>query len=64
MKNNKDSLTILMADDDRDDCLLVKEAFVEARISNDLQFVYDGRELLDYLLQQGRYLEVKPPIPP
>jgi CheY-like chemotaxis protein len=63
MKNNKKTLTILMADDDRDDCLLVKEAFAEARIINDLRFVHDGKELLEYLLHQGRFKEAAPPRP-
>ncbi len=63
MKKNKTTLTILMADDDRDDCLLVKEAFIEARIINDLRFVHDGKELLEYLLHQGRFKEEEAPRP-
>ena len=33
---------ILMADDDREDCMLAKEALAESRLANDLRFVYDG----------------------
>jgi len=49
------SVTILMAEDDEDDCLLVKEAFLESRLINDLRFVRDGEELMDYLYRRKRY---------
>jgi len=49
---------ILMADDDQDDCLLVKEAFIESRYPHKLHFVSDGEELLDYLNHQGKYEEL------
>ena len=48
-------VTILIAEDDLDDRLLTKEALVEARLSNDLRFVGDGDELLDYLRHRGHY---------
>jgi two-component system response regulator len=48
-------VTILMADDDIDDQLMTKEAFEESRLANDLRFVSDGVELLDYLKRRGRY---------
>jgi CheY-like chemotaxis protein len=51
------SITILMADDDQDDCLLVSRAFKASRLSNDLRFVQDGEDLMDYLYQRGRYTE-------
>lgn len=51
-------VTILMADDDQDDCLLVRDAFVESRLVNDLRFVEDGEELMDYLYHRGRYAGV------
>jgi CheY-like chemotaxis protein len=44
-----------MADDDDDDCDLVKEAFIENRLLNDLRFVDDGEELMDYLHRRGKY---------
>lgn len=47
--NKNISPIILMADDDDDDRLLVQEAFTEAKLSNELLFVKDGQELLDYL---------------
>jgi len=54
-KHKRKPITILMAEDDADDHLLVKESFRENCLSNDLFFVQDGEELLQYLRQQGRY---------
>jgi CheY-like chemotaxis protein len=48
-------ITILMADDDADDRQMTKEAFEESHLTNDLRFVEDGVELLDYLHRRGRY---------
>ncbi len=50
-------ITILMADDDEDDRLLTQEAMEEAKLINDLRFVEDGVELLDYLRREGAYAE-------
>jgi len=44
-----------MADDDADDRLLAKDALAECRLANELHFVENGEELLDYLLRRGRY---------
>jgi CheY-like chemotaxis protein len=46
-----------MADDDEDDCLLVKEAFTENRLLNELHFVSDGEELMDYLHRRNQYAD-------
>lgn len=48
-------ITILMADDDADDRQMTKEAFEESRVANDLRFVENGVELMDYLKRRGRY---------
>ncbi len=67
MKNYTDEheelITILMADDDEDDCLMVKEALEEARLANDLRFVGDGEELMDYLYHRGKYSGSNSPRP-
>jgi CheY-like chemotaxis protein len=55
VKGRRHPVTILMADDDPDDCLLAREALAESRLANDLHFVSDGEELMDYLYQRGRY---------
>jgi CheY-like chemotaxis protein len=47
--------TILMADDDAEDCLLVREALRESGRPHILRFVRDGEELLDYLCRRGEY---------
>src|SRR5215510_3075528 len=50
-------ITILMADDDADDREMTREAFEESRLANDLRFVEDGVELLDYLQRRGKYAD-------
>jgi len=44
-----------MADDDADDRQMTKEAFEESHLTNELRFVEDGVELMDYLQRRGRY---------
>ena len=48
-------IVILMADDDADDRLLAKDALTECHLANDLQFVENGEELMDYLRRRGKY---------
>lgn len=55
MENHAKPVTILMVDDDQDDCLLVKEAFEENRLPIDLRFIEDGESLMDYLYRRGQY---------
>ncbi len=52
-------VTILIADDDEEDRLMAKDAIEEARLMNDLHFVEDGEELMDYLYNRGRYTDKK-----
>lgn len=54
-KANGQPIVILMADDDADDRMLTKDALVESRVLNELRFVEDGEELMDYLMQRGDY---------
>ncbi len=49
------SVLILMAEDDPDDRLLSQEALQEARLYNELRFVEDGEELMDFLTHTGKY---------
>ena len=55
MSTHGDAITILMADDDPDDRLMTSDALEEARLANDLRFVEDGEELMDYLRHCGKY---------
>jgi len=49
------SITILVADDDAEDRMMIRDALEENRLANDLRFVEDGEELMDYLTRQGKY---------
>ena len=57
MKQHGEPITILMADDDADDRAMTKEAFDESKLANDLRFVCDGVELMDYLKRRGAYAD-------
>jgi CheY-like chemotaxis protein len=57
MKPEEKGIVILLAEDDADDRLLVKEALAEGRVVNELRSVEDGEELLDYLRRRGRYAD-------
>ena len=48
-------ITLLMADDDPGDRLLAAEALKDARLINELRFVENGEELMDYLLARGKF---------
>jgi CheY-like chemotaxis protein len=48
-------ITILMADDDPDDRLLTQDALQEARLINEIRFVENGEELMDYLKRRGKF---------
>jgi CheY-like chemotaxis protein len=51
------AITILMADDDEEDCELTREALQDSRLANEMRFVFDGQELMDYLRREGRYAD-------
>lgn len=50
-------ITILMAEDEEADRMLTREAMRTARAINELRFVGDGLELLEYLRREGPYSE-------
>jgi CheY-like chemotaxis protein len=52
-------ITILLAEDDPDDRQLTQEAFVESRLANEVHFVEDGEELMEYLFRRGKYESLK-----
>ena len=54
---------ILMADDDADDRFLTKKALLKSRLANEVSFVEDGEELMDYLRYKGRYNKDNAPRP-
>ena len=55
LSNLAHPITILLADDDEEDRMLTSEALNESRVVNDLKFVEDGEDLLDYLYRRGKY---------
>jgi CheY-like chemotaxis protein len=48
-------ITILYADDDPEDRMLVMDAWKESRVANDLHVVEDGEQLMDYLYRRNGY---------
>ena len=56
-------ITILMADDNDTDRKLTMEALQHARLVNELHFVEDGQELMDYLRHTGKYTVLEPARP-
>lgn len=50
-------ITIVMAEDDPDDRMLTQAAMQENRLANDLRFVKDGQELIEYLRHEGHYTD-------
>jgi len=63
MSKHGKPITILMADDDDDDRRLTREALLEGRLANDLRFVENGEELMDYLRRQGKFSGTEVPRP-
>ncbi|MFW6032200.1 MAG: response regulator [Phycisphaeraceae bacterium] len=55
--HHRKPITLLMAEDDPDDRLMTKAALEDNRLANDLRFVEDGQELMDYLRHEGRYTD-------
>ena len=44
---------ILIIEDNDDDILMIKRGFKKGRIGNDLHYVYNGKEGLDYLSKEA-----------
>jgi CheY-like chemotaxis protein len=51
------AVTILLADDDAEDRELARDALQDSRLANEMRFVVDGQDLIDYLRRQGRYAD-------
>ena len=48
---------ILLVEDNPNDAELTMEALAEHNLANDVVWVHDGEEALDYLYRRGRYAE-------
>ncbi len=55
MSRQVNPITILIADDDVDDRMMMRDALEESRLANDIRFVEDGEELMDYLQHRGKF---------
>jgi CheY-like chemotaxis protein len=58
---SKNQLVALVAEDDPDDRQLLRDPFSETGYTDDLRFVRDGEELLDYLLRRENYRDAPQP---
>ncbi len=56
MTTTSKPITILMADDDPDDRMLMKKALDQNQTQHQIQFVENGADLMDYLHKRGRYV--------
>ena len=54
-ENPQRPFTILLADDDEEDRELLRDALQDSRLANEMKFVVDGQDLLDYLRHEGRW---------
>jgi len=52
---------ILIVEDNEGDILLIKEAFEEAKLVNDISIVRDGEKAIHFLEKKGEYGDVKLP---
>ena len=56
MKPTK-SINLLIADDDPDDRMMTQAALEESYLLNNLYFVENGQELMDFLKRRGKYTD-------
>lgn len=59
MGEERKSITILMADDDNDDCLLAQEVLEALQVVERLDIVKDGVALMNYLYRREEYKTLK-----
>jgi CheY-like chemotaxis protein len=55
MNMSNHPIRIVVADDDADDRMMIKDAFGESKLSNPVDFVEDGMELMQYLRREDKY---------
>jgi CheY-like chemotaxis protein len=48
--------TVLVAEDDPDDRQWIQEALAECHVVQNVLFVEDGEELMDFLVRRGKYM--------
>ena len=55
MSSERKPVVILLADDDEEDRMLACDALDESRLSNEIHWVTDGEDLMDYLWHRNRH---------
>jgi CheY-like chemotaxis protein len=55
MNKSSQPIRIVVADDDADDRMMIKDAFEESKLGNPVDFVEDGVELMEYLSRKGKW---------
>lgn len=55
MWETRRKVSIVMVDDDEDDCFIIKEALEESELDHILTIIGSGQELMDYLRGRGKY---------
>jgi CheY-like chemotaxis protein len=55
MNKSNQPIRIVVADDDADDRMMIKDAFEESKLGNPVDFVEDGVELMEYLNRKGKW---------
>jgi CheY-like chemotaxis protein len=59
-ERSRRDMTIVLAEDDEDDRELIREALQDSRLEEQMQFVGDGQELMDYLHRSSPTSEATP----
>jgi len=54
---DRQPIVILVADDDEEDRMLTREALEFGHLANDLRFVKNGDEVMDYLHHRGKFAD-------
>lgn len=57
MTADRSPIVILIADDDDEDQMLLRETFEDRHLANELRFVRNGEEVMDYLRRRGKFAE-------
>lgn len=57
MATEGEPIVIVLAEDDEDDYILTRDALEKAQVANELHWVKDGQELLDYLRHDDGYAD-------
>ena len=57
LDGKRKAVTILMADDDEEDRDFTRDALQNSHLANEMRFVVDGQDLMDYLRGEGRYAD-------